>query len=203
MSQRPTTIIAHHLILTLYGHWGANDPRGSMSADFHDEKFKQLGPIHFGREADEQQPTRNELRSYHRDHQALLNFPLFWMDDAKKQAVAEAFAETVSVRRYTCYACAILANHAHLIIRIHRDRADAMLDQLMQGSRTKLHRFADVGERHPVWSSRPYVKFLYAPDHVRRCISYIEQNPPKEGLPLQHHPFVKAYDNWPHHKTNR
>ena len=36
-------IIAHHLILTLYGHWPPNDLRGSGSEDFYDKKFAPLG----------------------------------------------------------------------------------------------------------------------------------------------------------------
>jgi hypothetical protein len=29
-------------------------------------------------------------------------------------------------------------------------------------------------------------------------IKYVEDNPPKEGLPRQTHPFVLPYDGWPY-----
>ena len=80
-----TVIIAHHLILTLYGHWAVNDPRGSGSIAFHDSKFESLGPIHHGRMPPELQPSRAQLRGFHRDHESLLNFPLIWMDEAMRQ----------------------------------------------------------------------------------------------------------------------
>jgi hypothetical protein len=58
-------VIAAHLILTLYGQWAVNDPRGSESVDFVDLKFAPLGPILFGRRPDGEQPTREEPRRYY------------------------------------------------------------------------------------------------------------------------------------------
>lgn len=54
-------VIAVHLVLTLYGHWAVNDPRGSGSSDFIDHKFEPLGAIHFGRAPKSEQPTRRQL----------------------------------------------------------------------------------------------------------------------------------------------
>lgn len=196
------SIIAHHLILTLYGHWGVNDPRGSGSAEFIDPKFSPLGPIHHGRKPEHLQPTREVLRAYHCEHEQLLNFPVLWLDEAKRQAMADAFAEVVRTRNYTCYACAILSNHAHFVIRIHRDDALTMLQHLAETSKRRLRlRFHnEISEHHPIWSARPYKVFLYAPDDVRSRIGYVQRNPQKEGLPPQQFDFVKPYDNWPHHK---
>lgn len=199
MSHR-RSIIAHHLVLTLYGHWGVNDPRGSGSVESIDPKFAPLGPIHHGRKPPEEQPSREELGAYHREHEELLNFPVFWVDEAKRQATAEAFGEVIRSRKYTCYACAILSNHAHLVIRIHRDRADAMMQHLMDASRLRLRTFPDIASDHPVWSAQPYKVFLYTPQDVRTRISYVQKNPREEGLPPQHYDFVKVYDNWPLHK---
>ncbi len=198
------SVIAHHLILTLYGHWGVNDPRGSGSTDFIDPKFEPLGPIHHGRKPAQQQPSRDKLRVYHREHAELLNFPVIWIDDAKRQALATAFGEVVRQRNYTCYACAILSNHAHLVIRIHRDRANTMMELLMNASRLRLRNdndFPDIGHDHPVYSSRPYVVFLYTPADVRGRIAYVQNNPVKESLgPQAYDDFVKDYDDWPLHK---
>ncbi|HEX9660013.1 MAG TPA: hypothetical protein VGA18_06905, partial [Rhodothermales bacterium] len=46
--QRPS-IIAHHLIWTLYGHWLPNDLRGSGSDVVRDPKLQPLGDVHQGR----------------------------------------------------------------------------------------------------------------------------------------------------------
>ena len=41
-------VIAHHIILTGYGHWLPNDPRGSMSREVHSARIAELGPDHDG-----------------------------------------------------------------------------------------------------------------------------------------------------------
>ena len=60
---RPVTI-AVHLIFSGYGTWLPNDPRGSGSDEVRKLELDDLGPIHFGRKAE--QPSRDELRAFHR-----------------------------------------------------------------------------------------------------------------------------------------
>lgn len=197
---RGKRVIAVHLILTLYGHWGVNDPRGSGSTEFYDEKFAPLGPIHHGRKR--VQPARAELKGYHREHDELLNFPIFWLDEAKAQVVGEAIAEVILSRGYTCYACAVCSNHVHLVIRTHRDPALTMLANFGEAIQTRLRlRFPnEISPHHPVISARPYKVFLYTPDDVWGRIDYVGANPVKEGKPRQRWGFVVPYDNFPFHK---
>ena len=108
-------IIGHHQILHGYGQWLANDPRGSGSEYLREEKFADLGPVHCGRKR--VQPTRDELKRFYHQATPRLEFEPIWFDGAKRQALADAFAHVVTARRYTVWACAILANHAHLCIR--------------------------------------------------------------------------------------
>jgi REP element-mobilizing transposase RayT len=194
-------IIAHHLIWTLYGHWLANDLRGSGSIELYDEKFAPLGSIHHGRKPKQLQPSRGELRAFHKKAEPLLNFRRFWIDEAKRQAIAGAFAKVIAERHYTVWACAILSNHAHMVIRRHRDDALRMWSEIAAASRLVLCAFAEIGERHPVWSSRPYRVFLCTPADVRGRIAYVEGNPEKEGLPKQRYDFVQSYNNWPFHRV--
>jgi REP element-mobilizing transposase RayT len=200
MPTRRDSIIGHHLIWTLYGHWLPNDLRGSGSTEFYDEKFVPLGPIHHGRKPNRLQPNRAELKNFYQQAEPLLNFAVFWIDAAKRQAIADAFVEVITARNYTVWACAILKNHAHMVIRRHRDDALTMWQTIAEAARQKLCSFADVGTEHPVWSTRPYKVFLKTPDEVRGRIQYVEQNPGKEGLPPQRYAFVQPYDNWPFHK---
>lgn len=186
----------------LYGHWLPNDPRGSGSVEFLDEKFAPLGPIHRGRKPEPLQPSREELREFHREAEPLLNFPLIWMDEVKRQAAVEAMEEIVHARRYTCWACAVLRNYAHLAIRIHRDDGMSMWQSLAQSIRTRLRlRFPqEISVHHPVISSRPYDVYLYTPRDVRARIAYVEQNPIRDGLSAQRFDFVTPYNGWPFHK---
>jgi len=194
-------IIGHHLIWTLYGHWLPNDLRGSGSAEFYDEKFATLGPIHHGRKPKRLQPSRKKLKAFYQDAAPLLNFPVFWIDDAKRQAIGDAFSKVVADRSYTVWACAILKNHAHLVIRRHRDDALAMWNAFADATRDNVRRFDNIGSEHPVWSTRPYKVFVSTPGEVRGRITYVDDNPEKEGLSRQVYGFVQSYDNWPFHKT--
>ena len=199
---RGRRVIAVHLVLTLYGHWAVNDPRGSGSSDFIDLKFEPLAPIHFGRRPNHEQPTRKELKDFHAKHDELLNFPVFWIDDEKRRAIAEAICEVIRAHGYTCYACAICGNHIHLIIRTHKHDALTMWNHFADGIRHRLRlRFPqDVVINHPVISARPYKVFLCTTDEVWDRIDYVERNPLKENLPLQRWAFVTPYDSFPFHK---
>jgi hypothetical protein len=200
--RRPCRVIAAHLILTLYGHWAVNDPRGSGSTDFYDYKFEPLGPIHHGRKPNHEQPTRQALRSFHHEHETLLNFPIFWIDAPMRREIAAAIAEAIRAHGYTCYACAVCGNHAHLLNRTHKHDALTMWTHVAESIRERLRlRFPELlSPRHPVISNRPYKVFLYEPEQVWDRIDYVEQNPLKERLPLQRWDFVSAYDNFPFHK---
>ena len=200
---RSRTVIAAHHILTLYGHWAVNDLRGSGSRDFVDHKFKSLGEIHPGRKPEHEQPSRDELRAFHQQHRELLNFPVVWIDEAKRQEIACAIASVINEHRYTCYACAICGNHLHVVIRTHKHKALEQWNNLAEGIRRRLrHRFADsINANHPVISARPYSVLLFTPDDVWGRVDYVQGNPLKEGLPAQQWEFITLYDNWPLHKT--
>jgi REP element-mobilizing transposase RayT len=199
---RSRRVISVHLVLTLYGHWAVNDPRGSGSSDFIDLKFQPLGQIHQGRRPGPLQPTRRELKDFHIQHEELLNFPVFWIDSAKREAMAQAIGEVIRAQGYTCYACAICGNHVHLIIRTHKHDSLTIWNHFAEAVRNRLRlRFApEIAPSHPVISARPYKVFLYETDQVWDRIDYVEQNPRKENLPAQRWEFVVEYDNFPFHR---
>lgn len=193
-------IIAHHLIWTLYGHWLPNDPRGSGSEKLDYEKLSQLGPIHHGRKPAQEQPNRQQLRSFQRDAKPLFKYDQFWIENTVRQQLSFAFAETIKSEHYTVCACAILSNHVHMVIRKHRDDALSMWHKLADASRLRLRRANNLAPAHPVWSARPYKVFLYTPKDAHRCVDYVQQNPAKERLSPQRFDFVTSYNNWPFHK---
>jgi len=203
MAQKP--IIASHLILTGYGHWLPNDPRGSGSSRIKKADLIDLGELHVGRKAI--QPSKPELREFHRDAEARLSKPRIWFDEKLRKAIAVGFAGAAREHRYTIYAVAVLRNHAHLCVRRHRDTpidfwqhlADAAKAALIEqfGDSDKQATIGGIALDHPVWSRRPYKVFLHSPADVRRVVRYIENNPCKEGLARQSFGFVTEYDGWP------
>jgi hypothetical protein len=143
-------IVAFHLVWMGYGHWLANDIRGSGSSELRDPKFEELGPIHFGRKR--KQPSRDELRKFHRRAEPLLNHDVLWFDSAKRQAIVDAFDEVVRRFGYTVNASAVLRNHAHQVIRRHRDDDRTIWDTFAYASREAIRKFSDVNREHPIWS---------------------------------------------------
>ena len=190
-------IIAHHLVWTAYGWWLPNDPRGSTSHEIRSDVIAQLGELLHGRKA--VQPAGWEIRAFYEEAAAVLRHPLltFWPDEFRP--IADSFAEVVGARRYTCYACAILPDHAHVLIRKHRDKAEEMIAGLQEVSRRHLRQLGLRAPDHPVWGGSGWKVFQDHPDDVRRTVRYINENATKLKLPPQRWGFVKEYDGWPLH----
>ncbi|MBI1916120.1 MAG: transposase [Planctomycetes bacterium] len=191
-------VIAYHLIWTAYGWWLPNDPRGSGSKEVCTDVLAELGELHFGRKA--VQPPGHEVRRFYEKAAQVLQHPLLSFDEDARAEIGLAFGEVIEEQCYTSYACAIMPDHVHILIRKHKHQAEEMIDVLKEASRIRLcasnHRPAD----HPTWSTRGGWKvFLEHPDEIRRTIPYIERNPLPLGLPVQRWPFVKEYDGWPLH----
>ena len=184
-------VIGHHLILTGYGHWLPNDPRGSMSSELRAGKLLPFGPMHYGRKR--QQPTREELKSFCRQAEPQLDYPLLWFDDRMIRIIAESFRRVIENERYTCWACAILSDHAHLAVRRHRDRQETMIDTLKEESADPLRQLPNIANTHPIWSSRRWHKFLHTSEAVTAVIRYVEKNPIVDTGRVQQYDFVTPY----------
>ena len=136
-------IIAYHLIWTAYGWWLPNDPRGSMSRTVESDILTELGELHYGRK--QVQPSSAEIHEFYSKATSSLKHPLLELGPRDRDAVACAFAEAISENRYTCYACAIMPDHAHLMIRKHRHKAEEMIDRLQASSRLRLRNVPHAG----------------------------------------------------------
>ena len=141
-------IIAHHIILTGYGHWLPTDPRGSLSREFRNAHLRELGEIHFGRKSD--QPTPEQLKAFHAEAKELLEHQVLWFEPPQRQVIGEALGSVVRDEGLTCYGCAVLPDHAHLLVRRHRIKAQEMIPPFMAASREALVRGGHVARDHPV-----------------------------------------------------
>ena len=191
MPQRRNFILASHLVFHGYGHWLANDPRGSGSTSVRKDQLRDLGDIHPGRKRI--QPPRDELRNFYREANEKLDHEPLWFRSPEIRMVGEAFGAAAQKCGYTVWACAICSNHAHAVVRTHRDRSEVIWYNLAAAARNALHDARSVASNHPVWSHRPYKVFLHSVDEVRDRIQYVEENPLKEKLPRQVWSFVRPY----------
>ena len=183
---------------TLYGWWLPNDLRGSCSRTIRADWLKELGQLHYGRKRI--QPASRDIRAFYEQASALLKYPLLDLTGAAITSVANGFADAIAQHNYTCYACAILFDHVHLIIRKHKHAAEEMIEHLQLASRLRLSADGFRTPDHPTWCRGGWKIFLDHPDEIRRTITYVEQNPLPYGLPIQRFDFITPHDNWPLHR---
>jgi REP element-mobilizing transposase RayT len=191
-------VIGYHLIWTAYGWWLPNDPRGSGSKRIQKDVIAELGELHFGRKRI--QPTGREVREFYEKAAKVLSHPLLTLDEGARTVVVEAFGEVIEKERYTCYACAVMPDHVHILIRKHKHHAEEMTERLKEASRARLIATGHRPPDHPTWTAgNGWSVFQEHPDDIRRTIPYIEDNPLPLKLPRQVWPFVTRYDGWPLH----
>ena len=193
-------LIAQYLVLTGYGHWLPNDPRGSMSHEFRSEEIPTLGDIHHGRAVN--RPPSEKLRGFYREAKPLLLHKTLWSTDAERQVIGDAIGEVVRRERLTCYAVAVLRDHVHLLIRKHRLRGEEMIRRFKIHTRDLLLAAGLTPLAHPVWSEDSCHLYKNTPDEVRICIAYIWDNYAKHRLSPVPVDFVTPYNNWPFHKNS-
>jgi REP element-mobilizing transposase RayT len=196
VAQQPI-VIAYHLVWTAYGWWLPNDPRGSGSRTVNSDVIAELGALHYGRKRI--QPAGRTVREFYERAAEVVLFPLLSFDEAARHVVASAFGEVIASERYTCYACAVMPDHVHVLIRKHKHQAEEMIERLKDQSRLRLCQIHLRTTDHPTWGGGGWKVFLDHPDEIRLTVRYIEKNPLPPGLPVQSWPFVTAYDGWPLH----
>lgn len=188
-------VAGYHLIWTAYGFWLPNDPRGSTSKEVRVEPVAELGAHHFGRKT--HQPSSSELRRFQEKSRDVLSHNVCPMDDDAILIVGGAIARQIADSDYVCYACAIMPDHVHILIRRHADRAEDMIANFQHASKAALIQAGRFPVNHPVWTDGAGWKtFISSPRQFRNEIGYIRKNPKKIGKPEQEWEFVQPYDGW-------
>jgi REP element-mobilizing transposase RayT len=187
-------VAGYHLIWTVYGWWLPTDPRGSSSHEIRVEQLKDLGELHHGRKA--VQPSWAELRRFYAQAEDLLKHPLLTFSDDDIALLGDTFGQVIRTNGYTCYECAIMPEHVHMLIRRHRDKAEQMIENLQEESRGQIIRAGRRAPTHPVWGGPGWKVFLNTRRDFERVVRYIRDNPVKAGRAQQHWDFVTEYDGW-------
>lgn len=190
-------VIGYHLVWTGYGWWLPNDPRGSMSSCIKCDLTADLGELHYGRKR--VQPASREIREFYEAAVPKMQFAQISFTAHDIEQITLAFGREMEAQHYTCYACAIMPDHVHVLIRKHKHQAEEMILNLQRESHLTLRESGRFDWEHPIWGGPGWKVFLDSPEDIRRTIRYVEQNPVKIGLPIQRWGFVKEYDGWPLH----
>jgi REP element-mobilizing transposase RayT len=191
-------VLAYHLVWVAYGWWLPNDLRGSMSTSIRNDLLRELGDLHFGRKR--VQPAGRDIRAFYEAATGILRHELLTFSVIEIGMMAHAFAEVIRAERYTCYACALMPDHVHIVIRKHRDKAEQMIEKLQRASREDVLLLNQRDPFHPVWGGPGWKVFLDTPADIGRTVKYVEDNPIKARLPAQSNEFVTKYDGWSFNK---
>ena len=112
-------VLGSHVILSTYGFWLPNDPRGSWS-DF----VGAWELLRFGRatKTDARRSVAGKAydRHAHRAARQALKYPLVHFSGVQARAVGRGFATLARNNGLLVWACTILPEHVHLVIARHR-----------------------------------------------------------------------------------
>jgi REP element-mobilizing transposase RayT len=195
-------VLGYHLIITAYGFWLPNDPRGSWS-DF----VGAWELVRFGKatKTDERHSVAAKPHDYSQRMAAknALKYPPVHFNEKQISTIAKSFGEFLAKSGVTFWACSILSDHVHMVVARHQYKAEQIAN-LLKGSATttlkneKIHPFAGYPEKNgrlpKMWAQDEWKVFLDSDGDIRRAIRYVENNPVKEGMPLQNWPFIVKYN---------
>lgn len=192
---------AYHVILTAYGFWLPNDPRGSWSHFVHSWELRRFGPA-------TKVDTRRSVASRPHDRAArlagkeALNRRPVVFTGAQALAIGSGFADYSRRTGCVIHAASILPTHVHLVVGRHRCAIEKVMELLKGAATTRLmhtgvHPFQQSPYRNgrlpSAWTRHGWCVYLSTDEDVRRAIWYVENNPVKEGKRAQRWSFVASY----------
>jgi REP element-mobilizing transposase RayT len=193
-------ILAYHVILSAYGFWLPNDPRGSWSVFCAAwDLFRYSG------KATKVETRRSVARAPHDRAKRLemktrLKYPPVRWNGLQARAIARGFARAVGESGYCILACAILEDHVHLIV-IRCDRSIGQIVAHLKGRATQqlraegIHPFERFvraeGSVPTMWAGKYWKVFIDNDEHYDAAIEYVDRNPLKERKKRQNWNFVR------------
>lgn len=191
-------VLAYHLIISGYGFWLPNDPRGSWSDFVYSYELYAAGGPATKTDARRSLAGQPHDPVRRRAVQAALKYPPVRFTGEQAVAVAAGFAKAVEEYAYTIHAAAILPDHAHFVVARHRRTIEQIRDHLKSRATRELNErglnpMPTVPEKPSPWAHKGWHVFLNDAADIARSIQYVQDNPPKAGLRRQHWPWVIPY----------
>jgi len=195
-------VLGYHLVLSAYGFWLPNDPRGSYSKFVGSEDIFRFGKATTVDTRVSVAAKSHDFALRRRAKQALERQPVRF-NGSQARAVGRGFASTVEQFALPIWACAIMTDHAHLVIGRHELSVEEAADRLKRQATKRLlteslHPFSgdrdQYGRLPSVWARGDWKVYLSSQAAIEQAIRYVEQNPIKAGLRAQRWSFVCPYD---------
>jgi hypothetical protein len=193
-------VIASHVIISAYGFWLPNDPRGSWSDFVGSWELYKFGPA-----------TKVTARRSHAHDphdvarrcaaKLALKYPPVRFYDQHRLAIADGFARACAEGDYLCFGCCIGHDHAHLVLARHDRDPQVIVGHLKSHATRELtargiHPLCGhVGKRGGLptpWSEGCWKVFIDDDAQLQAATAYVERHPAKERLAPQDWDWVKS-----------
>lgn len=194
-------VLAYHAIFTAYGFWLPNDPRGSWSDEVWAKDLKPFGPSTKTNER-RSLARRPHDRSKRLEAKQSLQYPPVVFNGLQARAVARGFSLILPTLDLPLYACAIMPDHAHVVLPRHHETVEQIVGFLKRAATRQLsaegiHPLSDHcsarGRVPTPWVLGGWNRFLNDQRAIIDAIDYVEKNPTKAGLRRQHWSFVLPF----------
>jgi REP element-mobilizing transposase RayT len=192
-------LLGYHLILSAYGFWLPNDPRGSWSDFVGAWELLRYGPATHVKDGRSHAHDEHDV-ALRLEAKKALKYPAVLFDGVQARAVARGFQEFAWKVGLHVWACALLPDHIHLVVAQHRLRIEQIANLLKGAASRQLVRedihplrlFKTQSGRCPKAFSRGQWKvFIDSEEQLQRAIEYVNANPEKEGKRRQNWTFVE------------
>ena len=198
-------VLAAHIILTVYGFWLPNDPRGSWSAFVAAWELLRFGKA---TKVDTRQSVAYVRHDRNQRLQAkqALKYPPILLTGIQARAVARGFARALEEGAYPVHACSILEDHVHLVVGAHARMYEQIVSHLRSRATSelraeRLHPFGEYeyrdGRVPSFWAEGFWKVYCSDSAHISNAITYVEGNPIREGKRPQTWSFVTPYPGLP------
>jgi len=178
----------YHLILSAYGFWLPNDPRGSWSEYVGSRKIYCHGSATKveGKRSYAHDP--HDLQKRLKAKQSLKNPPVRF-DEPSRAAIGQGFNKAITEGSYEIFACYIGHDHTHFVVARHARTIEKIAKHLKSRATMSLNAHARKFPISP-WAEGCWSVFIDDPQHLHSAIDYINRHPQKENLPAQTWSFL-------------
>jgi REP element-mobilizing transposase RayT len=194
-------ILAYHCVITAYGFWLPNDPRGSWS-----DWVRQWELLAYGKatKVSTQQSVAKQPHdgAERRAAKRALRYPPVHFTGQQALAVGMGFKRAIAESGYIVHACSILPQHVHLVVARCARRAEQIIAHLKARATQRLaadglhplDRFRETDGTVPSpWARKGWPVFLESDQRILGAIDYVEKNPLREGKRPQRWSFVVPF----------
>ncbi len=192
-------VLAFHIVITAYGFWLPNDPRGSGSHFIGSKDLLKHGPathVNSEQSVAGKLHDKNARRAAKKD----LKHPAVRFTGIQARSIARAFGQFSRENQITFHALSILPDHIHAVVLRHpKLSAEQMITRLkIAASKHLREKGQHPFQNHPDENNRlPKIfardarhRFLYTQQHIEDRINYVDNNPVKHGFKPQHWSFL-------------